>query len=147
MSQPDLLNLRVLAIIPAYNEAAGILDVVAGVQAYLPVLVVDDGSSDNTADLAEGAGASVLRQLPNQGKGAALAGFRWAPSMTVRQRLPWIQRPTRPGETPKFLDAFRQQNADLVSASAFSHDAAPPPPGDRAGQDQLFRGGRNAYPR
>jgi glycosyltransferase involved in cell wall biosynthesis len=46
---------------------------------HLPVLVVDDGSSDATAAEAEAAGASVLVQRPNQGKGAALrAGFRWA---------------------------------------------------------------------
>ena len=42
----------------------------------MPVLVVDDGSSDATAELAERAGATVIRQSPNQGKGAALrAGF------------------------------------------------------------------------
>jgi glycosyltransferase involved in cell wall biosynthesis len=43
------------------------------------VLVVDDGSSDDTAGIAESAGARVLRQVPNQGKGAALrAAFRAA---------------------------------------------------------------------
>ena len=43
------------------------------------MLVVDDGSGDDTASLAEAAGAQVLRQAPNRGKGAALkAGFRWA---------------------------------------------------------------------
>jgi len=46
---------------------------------HLPVLVDDDGSTDVTAAAAEAAGASVLVQRPNQGKGAALrAGFRWA---------------------------------------------------------------------
>jgi glycosyltransferase involved in cell wall biosynthesis len=50
--------------------------VVEGAGRHLPVLVVDDGSSDDTAALAEAAGARVLRQSPNQGKGAALrAGF------------------------------------------------------------------------
>jgi glycosyltransferase involved in cell wall biosynthesis len=69
----------VLVVIPAFNEAPRIAEVVRGALAHLPVLVVDDGSSDATASLAEGAGAEVLVQRPNQGKGAALrAGFRRA---------------------------------------------------------------------
>ena len=70
---------RVLALVPAFNEAPRIGDVVRQALAHLPVLVVDDGSADATAAEAEAAGASVLVQRPNQGKGAALrAGFRWA---------------------------------------------------------------------
>ena len=69
----------VLALIPAYNEAAAIAPVIRGALAHLPVLVVDDGSQDETSALAAAAGATVLLQRPNQGKGAALrAGFRWA---------------------------------------------------------------------
>jgi glycosyltransferase involved in cell wall biosynthesis len=67
---------RVLALIPAHDEAARIGPVVAGAARHVPVLVVDDGSSDDTAALAEAAGARLIRQSPNQGKGAALrAGF------------------------------------------------------------------------
>ena len=70
---------RVLALIPAHNEASHIASVVAGALAYLPVLVVDDGSTDDTAARAGASGAAVLHQTPNQGKGAALrAGFRQA---------------------------------------------------------------------
>jgi glycosyltransferase involved in cell wall biosynthesis len=70
---------RILALIPAHNEAARIAPVVTGAAALLPVLVVDDGSADDTADRARAAGATVLSQRPNQGKGAALrTGFRWA---------------------------------------------------------------------
>jgi glycosyltransferase involved in cell wall biosynthesis len=47
--------------------------------AYLPAIVVDDGSTDDTAAEARAAGATVIEQRPNQGKGAALrAGFRQA---------------------------------------------------------------------
>jgi glycosyltransferase involved in cell wall biosynthesis len=68
-----------LALIPAHDEAPRIGAVVAAAAVHLPVLVVDDGSSDDTAAVAERAGARVLRQMPNQGKGAALrAGFRAA---------------------------------------------------------------------
>ena len=70
---------RVLALIPAHDEAPRIAAVVRGAAAHLPVLVVDDGSSDDTAEVARAAGAEVLQQRPNAGKGAALrAGLRWA---------------------------------------------------------------------
>ena len=78
-SESEAAGGRVLALIPAFNEAARIAAVVLESRAHLPVLVVDDGSTDSTASVAEAAGASVLAQRPNQGKGAALrAGFRWA---------------------------------------------------------------------
>ena len=67
---------RVLALVPAHDEAARIGRVVEGARRHLPVLVVDDGSSDDTAAKAAAAGARVIRLAPNQGKGAALrAGF------------------------------------------------------------------------
>ncbi len=70
---------KILALIPAHNEAARIEATVSGARRHLPVLVVDDGSADDTAVRAEAAGAQVLRLSPNQGKGAALrAGFRLA---------------------------------------------------------------------
>ena len=70
---------RVLALIPGYEEGPRIGPVVEAAGRHLPVLVVDDGSSDDTAARAEAAGAAVIRQVPNQGKGAALrAGFRRA---------------------------------------------------------------------
>lgn len=62
-------------LIPAYNEAGRVADVVrVALEADLgTVLVVDDGSRDNTADVAESAGAQVLRLEPNRGKGGAVA--------------------------------------------------------------------------
>ncbi|HEY2888530.1 MAG TPA: glycosyltransferase family 2 protein [Candidatus Limnocylindrales bacterium] len=69
----------ILALIPAHDEAPRIAAVIAGAARTLPVLVVDDGSSDATSAVARAAGATVLEQRPNQGKGAALrAGFRAA---------------------------------------------------------------------
>ena len=69
----------ILAVIPAHNEASRISAVIEGAARHLPVLVVDDGSSDDTAAVAEAAGARVLSQSPNRGKGEALkTGFRQA---------------------------------------------------------------------
>lgn len=64
-----------IAVIPAYQEAATIAEVVRRLRAAMPgiaVLVVDDGSTDETAALAAAAGAEVLGGVANQGKGAAL---------------------------------------------------------------------------
>ena len=67
--------MRTLIIIPAYNEAENISAVIGEVRSLYPsidLLVVDDGSSDVTAALAERAGAKVLRLPYNLGYGAAV---------------------------------------------------------------------------
>jgi glycosyltransferase involved in cell wall biosynthesis len=65
----------VSVVIPAYNEEEGIAAVVAAVmagRAWREVLVVDDGSTDRTAERAKGAGARVVRHPYNKGNGAAV---------------------------------------------------------------------------
>ena len=68
-------NDRFAVVIPAYQEAATIGAIVAGCRAagVLEVIVIDDGSADATAEQAQSAGARVLRNAANQGKGASLA--------------------------------------------------------------------------
>ncbi len=116
MSQASPSSPRILALIPAYNEAGRVGGVVAAVRARLPVLVVDDGSADDTVPLAEEAGATVLRQQPNQGKGAALrAGFRWALDAGYDAVITLdADGQHDPAEIPAFVDAFTVQSADLV---------------------------------
>jgi glycosyltransferase involved in cell wall biosynthesis len=105
-----------LALIPAYNEARHIEAVVCAAQIYLPVLVVDDGSVDDTAARAQQAGAAVLVQHPNQGKGAALkAGFRRAISENRRAVLTLdADGQHDPAEIPAFLDAYHEYGYDLI---------------------------------
>jgi glycosyltransferase involved in cell wall biosynthesis len=71
-----------LAVVPAYNEAASIVGVVESLRARAPrfdVLVVDDGSTDDTAAMAEFAGARVLKLPFNLGIGGAVqSGFVFA---------------------------------------------------------------------
>ena len=73
---------RYLAVVPAYNEANTLLSVIASIRASAPafdVLVVDDGSTDRTGDIAEQAGAALLRHPFNLGIGGAVqAGFEYA---------------------------------------------------------------------
>jgi glycosyltransferase involved in cell wall biosynthesis len=106
----------IVAVVPAYEEAARVGAVVAGAKAHLPVLVVDDGSTDATAGIAEAAGATVLRQRPNQGKGAALrAGFRWALENGADAVVTLdADGQHDPSEVPEFLAARERTGADLI---------------------------------
>lgn len=64
---------KIAALIPAYREAVAIADVVARTLPQVDlVLVVDDGSPDDTAALARKAGAEVIVHTVNQGKGSAM---------------------------------------------------------------------------
>ena len=69
-------------VIPAYNEASVIADVVADVRAVFPnVVCVDDGGRDDTGDRAFAAGAHVVRHPVNLGQGAAIqTGVEYARS-------------------------------------------------------------------
>lgn len=87
---PENKQTRVAFVIPALNEAGTIAGVVASVQAFGQALVVDDGSTDGTGELARGAGAQVLRHPQRLGYDAAIThgiqhasdtGFDWAVTM------------------------------------------------------------------
>lgn len=106
----------ILALIPAYNEDQHIAEVVSQTRRFLPVLVVDDGSKDASAERAEAAGATVLRQPRNQGKGAALmAGYRYALEHGY-QAVVMLDADGQhdPAEIPAFLTTFQKEHADLI---------------------------------
>jgi len=98
--------------------------VVEGARKFLNVLVVDDGSKDETVAKAESSGAVVLRQVPNQGKGAALrAGFRWAIENSAAAVVTLdADGQHDPTEIPSFLNAHKNTHADLIIGERdFSH--------------------------
>jgi glycosyltransferase involved in cell wall biosynthesis len=65
--------MRTCALIPAFNEAPYIANVVAGARQHVEkVVVIDDGSGDGTAQVARAAGATCLRSPKNCGKASAL---------------------------------------------------------------------------
>lgn len=104
----------IVIVIPAYQAEATVGAVVAGARAAvgLPVLVVDDGSTDGTGRAAAAAGATVLRHPGNQGKGAALqTGFAWALSRGAGGVLT--------------LDADGQHDTAEIPALLAAHRAAP----------------------
>ena len=107
----------VLAIIPAYCEGRFIGGVVSqALQFVQAVLVVDDGSPDNTAIEAEAAGAKVIRHPTNLGKGAALkTGLDYAVSVQAAFFL-FLDGDGQhdPSEIPAFIEAINCSTADLV---------------------------------
>lgn len=64
--------MRIITLIPAYNEKEHIAEVVEKCLPYSDVVVIDDGSQDNTSVLARNAGAEILKHTLNKGKGAAI---------------------------------------------------------------------------
>jgi len=123
------------AVIPAYNAADTIQEVVRRTAAILPrVLLVDDGSTDGTGPRGEEAGARVLSHPVNRGKGAAL---RTAFEALVQEPLDAVvtldaDGQHDPGDIPLFLDAFRRSRADLI-VGARSSDFSSMSPGRRFG--------------
>jgi glycosyltransferase involved in cell wall biosynthesis len=106
----------ILALIPAYDEGPRIGAVVEAAGRHLPVVVVDDGSTDDTADQARAAGATVIAQVPNAGKGAALrAGFRHAldAGATAVVTLD-ADGQHDPAEIPTFLALFALRRPELI---------------------------------
>ncbi len=105
-----------LALIPAWNEATRIGPVVEAARAHLPVLVVDDGSHDETSAVAEAAGATVVSHPRNRGKGAALmTGFTWALERGYEAVITLdADGQHDPEEIPKFLAAYEAGAGDLI---------------------------------
>ncbi|MEU7021821.1 glycosyltransferase family 2 protein [Streptomyces sp. NPDC046203] len=119
---------RVLIIMPAWNEADGVADVIKEVHTTLPgadILVVDDGSGDDTAAVARRAGATVMRLPYNLGVGGAMrAGYRYASDrsydVTVQVDADGQHDPRDVPELIERLDA----GADLVVGARFAGTGA-----------------------
>lgn len=122
--KPDLLESepRVVAIIPAYNEERTIGSVVLRAMAHVhDVVVVDDGSTDATAQIAEAAGAIVVRHKRNRGKGAALnTGFYKARELDP-DALVLLDADGQhlPNEVPNVLAPVLADEADIVVGSRY----------------------------
>lgn len=106
----------IVALIPAYNADRFVGDVVRRARAHVPVIVVNDGSKDRTLAEAAAAGATVIDQQPNQGKGAALQrGFRAALDQGVAAVITLdADGQHDPDEIPLFVGKFRATGADLI---------------------------------
>jgi dolichol-phosphate mannosyltransferase len=125
-----------LVIIPTYQEAENIADVLGRVRAAVPdahVLVVDDGSPDGTADLAEAAGAElgqidVLRRASKSGLGPSYrAGFAWGLERDHTVLLEMDADLSHdPAMLPALIAAAADGDADLAIGSRYIPGGAVP---------------------
>ena len=113
---------RVIAAIPCYNEEQFIGDVVRKVNQYVDqVVVVDDGSSDRTAEVAEAAGATVVRHDVNKGPGGAYKTCFGVARENGAEILITLDGDEQhdPDELPRLLQPLLNGEADLVVGSRF----------------------------
>lgn len=122
-------KLKMVVLIPAYNEEKNIFDVVTQVKKYIPlVIVVDDGSSDQTAQKARKAGADVLVHEVNKGKGAAIrTGF----DEVLKQHMDAVIIMDADGqhdasELPGIIEKARIDQADIVMANRMDNPEGMP---------------------
>jgi len=137
-------QLRKLAIVPAYNEEAMVGRVVREIQRHAPdfdIVVVDDGSLDATAAVADREGATVLRQPFNLGIGGAMqAGYKYA---LHRDYDVAIQvdgdGQHKPEYIPMMLEALHTSGeADMVYGSRFLGDPGYDVPWGRRLGNRIF---------
>ncbi|MDI9615120.1 MAG: glycosyltransferase family 2 protein [Methanothermobacter sp.] len=103
--------MKIVTIIPAFNEEKTVDSVVKGALEHGDVILVDDGSTDRTGAIAESAGARVLRHRKNMGKGAAL-------KTGIKEALKWEYH------LIVFMDADGQHDTFLIPLFAEAADGA-----------------------
>jgi glycosyltransferase involved in cell wall biosynthesis len=119
----------VCALIAAFNEEAHIADVVSGAAPHVSrVIVVDDGSTDRTCDVAVAAGATVVRHDGNRGKGAAI---RTGLSVALREPCTHVlfldgDMQHDPADIPQLIEQAQRGRGDfVVGEREFRKEAMP----------------------
>ena len=126
MAKPPL---KVCVLIPAYNEEKHIGAVVREVLDYCPdVVVIDDGSPDDTDRVAAEAGATVLEHVHNQGKGAALqTGFDYARANGYDLAITMdADGQHAPSDVPAFLQAYERTHSPVLVGNRMGNVASMP---------------------
>jgi glycosyltransferase involved in cell wall biosynthesis len=125
MKTPVIYQRSCLAVVPAYNEAATVGNVVRALHRETPhvdVVVVDDGSTDQTAPRAEEAGARVLRLPFNVGIGGAVqAGFKYAQENDYDYMVQVDGDGQHdPSQIRLLFDAMDREGVDMICGSRFA---------------------------
>lgn len=115
---------RVCVVIPAYNEAAVIADVIGDVRRLFDhVVCIDDGSLDETSVKAREAGAVVVRHPLNRGQGAALqTGLEWALQQQSFEAIVTFDADGqhRPEDAARMATFLIERGLDVVLGSRFA---------------------------
>src|SRR3989344_1026749 len=110
-------------IVPAYNEAKNIGRVISGLfsQGLQNIIVVDDASTDETIQIAEAAGAKVLRHEVNRGQGASLqTGNDYALAHGASAVVHFdADGQFNPADIAKALSVMKEKNVDVILGSRF----------------------------
>jgi glycosyltransferase involved in cell wall biosynthesis len=109
--------MRTCLIIPALNESQEIANLIQQARRFVPdILVIDDGSTDQTAQIAKSSGAEVLRNERNQGKGACLVkGYAYALAKGFDAVISMDgDGQHSPLDLPAFLKAAEEQGNALI---------------------------------
>jgi hypothetical protein len=120
---PQLPPARTVALIPAYKEQGRVGNVVQKARKHVDlVIVVDDGSNDNTAKEAEEAGAIVVKHPRNMGKGFAVRTLVKAALKAGAQYAVMLDADGQhnPEDIPKFLEPLVKGQADHAAANRFA---------------------------
>jgi glycosyltransferase involved in cell wall biosynthesis len=112
----NMVEPRIVVIIPAWNEAERIGPIIEKAKQFLPVLVVDDGSHDETISVSKRAGANVVAHESNRGKGVALmSGFEYAFQNKYLAAITLdADGQHDPAEIPNFVRAYKDDLGDLI---------------------------------
>lgn len=133
----DVTWRNIVAVIPAYNEEKFIGSVILKTLKHVStIIVVDDGSTDSTAEIAEEAGALVVRHTLNQGKGVALnTGFLKARELNpdaivtldadgqhLPEEIPLVTAPIFAGEADIVIGSrYLEQKSDVPAPRVLGH--------------------------
>jgi glycosyltransferase involved in cell wall biosynthesis len=116
-----MIDKRVVVVIPAYNEERTITGVIRGLhrQGLTSLIVIDDGSSDHTAELAFQEGAILLRHVLNRGLGGALGtGIKAALHLGAEVIVTFdADGQHDPNDVPRLLEPITKGDADVVIGS------------------------------
>jgi|BarGraIncu00421A_1022006.scaffolds.fasta_scaffold01218_3 glycosyltransferase involved in cell wall biosynthesis len=118
---------RCIIAIPAFNEEVTIGSVVVRARKYADsIIVVDDGSTDCTADVAESVGAEVIRLLTNQGYGSAIRKCFEIAQQRDADVLVTLDGDGQhnPDDIPRLLNVMQKTGVDIVIGSRFIGHAA-----------------------
>jgi glycosyltransferase involved in cell wall biosynthesis len=120
--QPNQSDIAI--IIPSYNEGSRLFKVVSAIKdkGYLNIIVVDDGSTDNSIDLIQKCNITILHHIVNRGAGAATeTGLKYCREFTKYDTIVMIDADTQHdvNDIDKLIEAHNKYKPDITVGNRF----------------------------